>query len=334
MTREEAKQRIAELSSELHRHNHQYYVLSDPSISDFDFDIMLKELEKLEKEFPEFIENDSPTMRVGGAITKDFRQVVHQYPMLSLSNTYSQQEVQDFIDRIKKSIDEELEFVCELKYDGVAIGLRYLNGRLEQAVTRGDGVKGDEVTSNIKTIKSIPLRLHGSGYPDEFEMRGEVIMSHESFNYLNKNKIENGEQPFANPRNAASGSLKMQDSAEVAKRKLDCFLYNFYTANPPCDNHYDNLAAARKWGLQIPRFIAKCKAIEEISEFINYWDQHRTELPFDIDGVVIKVNSYRQQEELGFTAKSPRWAIAYKFKAERASTELISIDYQLGEPGQ
>jgi DNA ligase (NAD+) len=329
----EAKKKIEFLTSELNEHNYRYYVLSSPTISDYDFDMMLKELEKLEQEFPEFAADDSPTKRVGGDITKDFKQVVHQYPMMSLGNTYSQQELIDFDARVKKVIEEEVEYVCELKYDGVAIGLKYENGRLIQAVTRGDGIQGDDVTANVKTIKSIPLRLRGKTYPEKIEVRGEVMLPHESFNQMNKLREENGEAPFANPRNAASGSLKMQDSAEVAKHKLDCFLYFILGENLPFDNHYDSIAEARKWGLKIPNYLVKCKTIDEILEFINYWDKERINLPFDIDGVVIKVNSYKQQEELGFTAKSPRWAISYKFKAERVSTKLLSIDYQVGRTG-
>lgn len=332
MNKQEAKKRIESLSDELHQHNHNYYLLSKPTISDYEFDMKLKELEKLESDFPEFASPDSPTKRVGGEVTKEFRQVKHAYPMLSLGNTYSEEEIIDFVNRIKKIIDEEAEYICELKYDGVAIGLRYENGRLVQAVTRGDGEQGDDVTANVKTIKSIPLRLQGN-YPGVFEMRGEILMPHKSFERLNQAKLENDEAPFANPRNAASGSLKMQDSAAVAQRDLDCYLYALVGDELPFNTHYDNLAAARKWGLKVPDFIAKCKTTDDIIEFINYWDKARTKLGFDIDGVVIKVNSLAQQEELGYTAKSPRWAISYKFKAERVSTKLLSIDYQVGRTG-
>lgn len=333
MERLQAKKRIDELSDELHKHNYNYYINSAPTISDYDFDMKLKELEKLELDFPEFVSDDSPSKRVGGDITKDFKQVKHQYPMLSLGNTYSEEEIEDFILRIKKTIEEDVEYVCELKYDGVAIGLRYENGKLVQAVTRGDGVQGDEVTANVKTIQSIPLRLQGSDYPEVFEIRGEILMPHKSFENLNKAKVENGDAPFANPRNAASGSLKMQNSAEVAKRNLDCYLYFLQCDKPPYDNHFDNLSEARQWGLKVPEYMTKCRSSEEIFDFIKYWDKARHDLPFDIDGVVIKVNDFGQQDELGFTAKSPRWAISYKFKAEQVSTKLLSIDYQVGRTG-
>ncbi len=333
MDKAAVKTRIEELSKELHEHNHKYYVLSSPTISDYDFDMKLKELEKLEKEYPEFAADDSPTKRVGGDITKNFQQVKHRYPMMSLANTYSEQEIEDFITRIKKTISEGVEYVCELKYDGVAIGLWYKNGKLERAVTRGDGVQGDDVTTNVKTIKTIPLRLIGNHYPNDFEIRGEIMMSHKSFDKLNRSKIEKGETPFANPRNSASGSLKMQDSAEVAKRDLDCYLYFVLGENLPHNNHYDNLIEAAKWGLKVPDHVKLCKTTEAIFDFINHWDKARADLDFDIDGVVIKVNSYSQQDELGFTAKSPRWAIAYKFKAEQVSTTLLSIDYQVGRTG-
>jgi DNA ligase (NAD+) len=333
MTLAEAKKKIEQLTAELNEHNYRYYILSNPVILDYDFDMKLKELEKLEKEFPEFADESSPAKRVGGDITKEFQQVVHQYPMMSLGNTYSRQELADFDARVKKVIEEEVEYVCELKYDGVAIGLRYENGKLIQAVTRGDGVQGDDVTNNVRTIKSIPLKLRGNTYPDKFEIRGEVMLPHASFDKMNEAREENGETLYANPRNAASGSLKMQNSAEVAKRKLDCFLYAIMGDNLPYDNHYDNISEARKWGLKIPNYLVKCKTIDEIFEFIDYWNKERVNLPFDIDGVVIKVNSFDQQEELGYTAKSPRWAISYKFKAERVSTKLLSIDYQVGRTG-
>ncbi|MCD6112378.1 MAG: NAD-dependent DNA ligase LigA [Bacteroidales bacterium] len=328
-----AKKRIKELSNQIREHNYNYYQLSKPVISDYDFDMLLEELINLEKQYPEFVEPDSPTKRVGGGTTKEFKQVKHKYPMLSLSNTYSENELKDFIARINKIIDEEPEFVCELKYDGLSISLTYINGSLSKAVTRGDGVKGDDVTANVKTINTIPLKLRGSGFPDEFEIRGEIFMPKKGFEKINNERIEIGESPFANPRNAASGSLKMLNSSEVAKRPLDCALYYFLTENPPFDNHYDNLMNAKKWGFKISNYIVKCKNIDEILDFINYWNKKRDELPFDIDGIVIKVNSYRQQKELGYTAKSPRWAIAYKFKAERVSTRLISISYQVGRTG-
>lgn len=333
MTKEESKKRIDILTTELNEHNYNYYVNSAPTISDYEFDMLLKELENLEKAFPEFALPDSPTKRVGGEITKEFKQVVHLYPMLSLGNTYSEQELTEFTNRVKKTIGGDVEFVCELKYDGVAVGLRYENGRLMQAVTRGDGEKGDDVTANIKTIRSIPLKLRGSGFPETFEIRGEVMLPHSSFKKLNEAKTEIGEAPFANPRNAASGSLKMQDSRQVSERNLDCFLYFILGENLPYNNHYDSLTEARKWGFKIPMFMAKCRTNEDIFDFINYWDKERDNLPFDIDGVVVKVNDFGLQQELGFTAKSPRWAISYKFKAERVSTKLLSISYQVGRTG-
>jgi DNA ligase (NAD+) len=333
MTHDEARRQIETLSRELNEHNYKYYVLSQPVISDYDFDKKLKQLETLEKQFPDLTDPNSPTLRVGGQINKEFRQIRHRYPMLSLGNTYSREEVRDFIERIRKTIPDEVKYVCELKYDGVAIGLRYESGRLAMGVTRGDGETGDEVTDNVKTIRSVPLRLHGKGWPEELEIRGEVLMPHTSFEHLNRIKAENNEMPFANPRNAASGSLKMQDSAEVAKRRLTCMIYFVLGEELPHDNHYENLNAARQWGLNVSDHIALCKNIDEIFDYINHWDTTRTTLDFDIDGVVIKVNSYRQQQELGFTAKSPRWAIAYKFKAQRVATRLLSIDYQVGRTG-
>ena len=332
MDKEAAKSRIKELTDSLNDHNHKYYVLSRPVISDYDFDMLLDELAQLEKEFPEFALPDSPTKRVGGEITKEFKQVKHSIPMLSLANTYSEEEIKDFENRIIKTIGSQVDYVCELKYDGVSISLTYIDGKLVSAVTRGDGVEGDDVTTNIKTIKSIPLRLKGE-YPSEFVIRGEIFMPREGFARLNAERIENGEEPFANPRNATSGTIKTQDSAEVARRPLDCFLYFILGKNLPFGNHYDNLVRARDWGFKVPKYIAKCRNINEVMEFIHDWDSGRRELPFEIDGVVIKVNDYAQQEELGFTAKSPRWAIAYKFKAERVSTKLNSVTYQVGRTG-
>ena len=333
MTQEEAQARIKDLAEQIRRHNYNYYVLSKPVISDFEFDMLLEELIRIENEYPELTEPDSPSKRVGGEITKEFRQVIHKYPMLSLSNTYSEEEVRDFAERVHKMIGDDVEYVCELKFDGVAIGLTYQQGLLVQAVTRGDGVQGDDVTVNAKTIRSIPLRLHGSEFPDEFEMRGEIIMPRASFDRLNKERLEDGEEPFANPRNSASGSLKLMDSKEVAKRRLDCFLYNMPGGETSFQTHYESLMAARRWGFKISGYIARCKTIREIFEFISNMDVTRDEFPFNIDGIVIKVNSFRHQQELGFTAKSPRWAIAYKFKAERVSTRLLSIDYQVGRTG-
>lgn len=333
MDRIAARERIARLSEEIRYHNHQYYVLSRPSISDYDFDLLLEELIRLEKEFPEFLLPDSPTRHVGGDITKEFRQVKHRYPMMSLGNTYSEEEIRDFEDRIHKIIGEDVEYVCELKFDGVAIGLTYHDGVLVQAVTRGDGIQGDDVTTNIKTIRSIPLKLHGSGYPTDFEIRGEIIMPHASFETLNEQRVEIGEEPFANPRNAASGSIKMQNSSEVAKRKLDCYLYYLLGEDLPYPTHYERLMAARSWGFKVSDYAVKCRSIDDIFDYLNSWSESRKELPFDIDGVVIKVNSLKQQELLGFTAKSPRWAIAYKFKAERVATRLLSVDFQIGRTG-
>ena len=331
------KERIEQLTRELQEHNYNYYVLSKPTISDYEFDMLLKELHDLEKKYPQFADPNSPTKRVGGEITKSFETVFHKYPMLSLSNSYSIEEVEDFETRIKKLVDHDLEYVCELKYDGVAISLTYKHGELEKAVTRGDGIKGDNITTNVKTIKSIPLKLFGNDYPQEFEVRGEVFIPKEVFVQINKEREENQEQLFANPRNAASGTLKMQDSSVVAQRKLDCFLYSLNGENLPYSSHYENVLKSASWGLKVPdykrKFIAKCKNIAEIKEFIDYWDKERHKLEFDIDGVVIKINSYRQQQELGNTAKSPRWAIAYKFKAERVETILESISYQVGRTG-
>lgn len=333
MTFEKARDLVDQLTKELNEHNFRYYVLAQPLISDYDFDMKMKQLEQLEKQYPDLAFSDSPTQRVGGAITKEFKQVRHEYPMLSLGNTYSEQEIIDFVTRVKKLIPEKVEYVCELKYDGVAIGLRYENGRLVSGITRGDGEQGDDVTTNIKTIRSIPLRLRADGYPEKFEIRGEVMMTRDVFDQINEERVEIGEQPFANPRNAAAGSLKMQDSAEVAKRSLDCFLYYLVGDKLPINNHYDSLRECRRWGFKIPNYIAKCSSVEDIFDFIQYWNTARRDLNFDIDGVVIKVNSYEQQQALGFTAKSPRWAIAYKFEAESAATELLSIDYQVGRTG-
>ncbi len=332
MTREEAKNKIEKLSTEINEHNHRYYVLSQPSIADFDFDMLLAELIQLEKDFPEFKSPESPTQRVGGDITKEFRQITHKYPMLSLGNTYSEADITEFDQRVKKLLNDDFEYVCELKFDGVAIGLTYTDGILTQAVTRGDGSKGDDVTANVKTIKSIPLKLKGD-YPKNFEIRGEIFYPHAGFKKLNEERIDIGESAFANPRNAASGTLKMQDSSIVAKRPLDCFLYLMYGEKLPHQTHYENLLAAKNWGFKISNNIAICKNINEIFEFIHDWDHARENLPFDIDGAVIKVNSLQHQKQLGFTAKSPRWAISYKFKTERALTELLSIDYQVGRTG-
>lgn len=334
MNPEEIKARIQYLTDEINRHNYQYYVLSAPGISDYDFDMLLQELNNLEQQYPQFADANSPTQRVGGAVTKSFSQITHKIPFLSLGNTYSEDEIRDFDERVSKGLNgEPYEYVCELKYDGLAIGLTYENGQLKSAVTRGDGIAGDDVTNNIKTIKSIPLKLQGSGYPDVFEIRGEVYMPRESFYRLNEERTENEEAPFANPRNAASGSLKMQDPKEVSKRSLDCFLYHVSSDNAMFVDHYTNLMLARNWGFKVPLYMAKCKNVDEIFNFIHLWDSERDHLPFDIDGIVIKVNEIRQQQLLGSTAKFPRWAIAYKFKAQRVATKLHSIDFQVGRTG-
>lgn len=334
MNKEEAKVRIDELSKIIESHNYNYYILAQPTISDYDFDMLLNELISLEKQYPEFITADSPTQRVGGDITKEFQTVKHRYPMLSLSNSYNIEEVKDFITRIKKTIEEDVEFVCELKFDGISISLTYENGIFVKAVTRGDGTQGDDVTANVKTIRTIPLRLKGD-YPDFFEMRGEIIMPHSSFNAINAERADLGQQTFANPRNAAAGTIKLQDSKEVARRKLDQYCYFMMMDDDKMifKNHYESLMAARQWGFNVSNFMALCKSVEDIEDFINYWDEKRKELPFDIDGIVIKVNDFKQREILGFTAKSPRWAIAYKFKAEEAHTQLLSVDFQVGRHG-
>ena len=334
MDKEQIKNRIYQLREQLHHHNYQYYVLAQPEISDFEYDILLNELITLEKNNPEFSDSNSPTQRVGSDINKDFTQVVHKYPMLSLGNTYSVEEIIDFENRIKKLLpNEHVEYVCELKFDGVAIGLTYKNGQLIQAVTRGDGVQGDDVTNNVRTIKSIPLTLKGNNFPNEFEIRGEIFLPHSSFDKMNSEREALGEAQFANPRNAAAGTLKLQKSSVVAKRPLDCFLYFILGNKLPFNSHFENLQTAKQWGFKIPEHMKKCSTIDEISTFINFWDKERFNLPYDIDGIVIKVNSYQQQDELGFTAKTPRWAIAYKFKASQVSTKLLSVDYQVGRTG-
>jgi DNA ligase (NAD+) len=332
MSIDSIKVKIDKLRKDLNEHNHSYYVLSKPTISDFEYDMLMKELIELEDKYPEFTDNNSPSQRVGNDINTTFQQVIHKYPMLSLGNTYSLEELQDFDTRVRKLVTEDFEYVCELKYDGTSISLTYNNGTLDFAVTRGDGTKGDDVTSNVKTIKSIPLQLNGN-YPDEFEIRGEIFLPHEGFKKLNEERITNDEDPFANPRNAASGTLKMQNSSVVAKRPLDCFLYYMLGEDLPAEYHYKNLQEAKKWGFKIPDHIKICKDIDEVFNFINYWDKERHNLPFDIDGIVIKVDSLKLQKQLGFTAKSPRWAISYKFKAEQAETKLLSIDYQVGRTG-
>lgn len=333
MNKEEAKERIKKLREEIEEHNYKYYVLAQPTISDFEYDSLMNELIRLEEQFPDLRDEHSPSQRIGSDLNKEFTQAKHRYPMYSLANTYSPQEVTEFEQRIKKEITGPIEYVCELKYDGVAISLTYRNGRLEQAVTRGDGIQGDDVTDNVKTIKSIPLSLRKKDYPPEFVIRGEIIFSHQAFEQINNGKEKNGEAPFANPRNAAAGTLKLQNSAMVAKRPLDCFLYSLAGENLPYRYHYENLIKAKEWGFKISAQLQKCRNIDEIFDYINYWDRERENLPYDIDGVVIKLNSYDQQEELGYTAKSPRWAIAYKFKAEQVETQVLSVDFQVGRTG-
>ena len=329
----DAKEKIEKLTRQIHEHNYQYYVLDNPVISDYEFDMLLNELIAMEEEFPSLALPDSPTQRVGGQIIKQFKQVKHVNPMLSLANTYSEEELGSFDKRTKNALYiDEIEYVCELKYDGVAISLIYENGVLKQAITRGDGVQGDDVTVNVKTIPSIPLRLRGN-FPSRLEVRGEIIMPHDSFYSLNKEKEASGEQKFANPRNAASGSLKLQNSKEMAKRNLDCFLYFVYTDTPLYETHYESLSALKLWGFKVSPYPETCKNIQEVFAFIKKWDAKRKELPFDIDGVVIKVNKYSLHDLLGYTAKNPRWAIAYKYKAERVMTSLLEISYQVGRTG-
>ncbi len=326
--------RIQQLREELNEHNYNYYVLSAPTITDYEFDRLMTELQDLERIHPEAFDSNSPTQRVGSDISKEFQQVAHRYPMLSLGNTYSREEVSDFYQRVEKGLGgEPFEIVCELKFDGTSISLWYDQGRLVKAVTRGDGEKGDDVTDNVKTIRSIPLVLHGNGYPKSFEIRGEILMPWEVFDKLNEERAAAEETIFANPRNAASGTLKTQNSKEVAKRRLDSYLYYLLGDDLPADTHYENLQAAKKWGFKISDAMKVCKNVDEIFEFINYWDVERKNLPVATDGIVLKVNSIAQQEFLGYTAKSPRWAIAYKFQAERACTKLRSVSFQVGRTG-
>lgn len=326
-------ERILELRRQLHEHNHNYYVLSSPTISDFEFDALLRELQSLEEAHPEMYDATSPTLRVGSDISKGFTQVPHKYPMLSLGNTYSKSEVADFYERVKRLLNDDFEICCELKFDGSSISLTYKEGKLVQAVTRGDGEKGDDVTANVKTIRSIPLVLKGDSYPREFEIRGEILMPWAVFEELNQSREKQGETLFANPRNAASGTLKLMDSSEVAKRKLDAYLYYMLGEELPAEGHYENLMAAREWGFKISETTRKCHTLDEVFAFIDHFDQARKELPVATDGIVLKVNSLRQQKNLGYTAKSPRWAIAYKFQAERALTRLNEVTYQVGRTG-
>ena len=324
---------IQNLREELNLHNHNYYVLDNPTISDFEFDQKLKQLQELENQYPEFFDENSPTQRVGGTITKNFQTVVHDYRMYSLDNSYSVDDLKDWETRIQEVLGNvPLQYTCELKYDGASISITYENGKLKRAVTRGDGFQGDDVTNNIKTIKSVPLKLKGN-YPDRFDIRGEIILPLEGFEKMNQELIEIGETPYSNPRNTASGSLKLQDSTEVAKRPLECLLYFIVGNNLGISSQYESLEAARNWGFKVPKESKLANNLEEVFEYINYWDKHRHDLPYETDGVVIKVNSFQHQDELGYTAKSPRWAMAYKFKAEQVSTKLNSISYQVGRTG-
>ena len=326
------QQQIQSLRDELRQHNYNYYVLDNASVSDYDFDMKLKTLQELEDKHPEFYDASSPTLRVGGEITKNFETIVHEHRMYSLDNSYSKEDLLDWETRIKKLVDGDVKYTCELKYDGASISLTYENGTLLKAVTRGDGTQGDNVTANIKTIKSVPLKLKGD-YPEKFDIRGEIVLPFDGFNKMNAERIEIGEEPYRNPRNTASGSLKLQDSSEVAKRPLECLLYNLTGQKLGIETQFESLSKARAWGFKVPNASKLVNSIDEVLEFIAYWDIKRHELPYETDGVVIKVNSIFQQEELGYTAKAPRWAMAYKFKAEQVSTQLHSISYQVGRTG-
>ncbi|MDD2525789.1 MAG: NAD-dependent DNA ligase LigA [Bacteroidales bacterium] len=330
---ESVKERIDLLRKQLHEHNYKYYVLSAPDITDKAFDDMMRELQGLERTYPDYYDDNSPTLRVGNDINQNFKQIRHRYPMLSLGNTYSEGEVADFYERVRKTLNEPFEIVCELKYDGTSISLTYTNGALQYAVTRGDGEKGDDVTENVKTIRSIPLQLRGDDYPAEFEIRGEILMPWTVFEQLNKEREQQEEQLFANPRNAASGTLKSQNSSVVASRKLDAYFYYLLGEELPAEDHYSNMQALRKWGFKVSDATKRCQTLEEVFQFLNYWDKERNNLPVATDGVVLKVNSLRQQKNLGYTAKSPRWAIAYKFQAQRSLTRLHSVTYQVGRTG-
>jgi DNA ligase (NAD+) len=333
MKESEARETIEKLRREIEEHNHRYYVLNNPVISDFEYDLLLNVLDTLEKKFPSLITVESPTQRVGSDIKNEFRQYDHRYPMLSLGNTYNEDELRDFTDRVEKTAGVPVEYVCELKFDGASISLTYKNRVLLRALTRGDGTKGDDVTMNIRTIRSIPLRVKGENIPDEFIMRGEVLMPRAVFERLNNERIKSDLPAFANPRNAASGTLKLLDPRIVASRKLDCMFYFLLAEELPHETHFDNLMDAMNWGFRVSDNIRVCKGIEEVMSFINFWESERKKLPYDIDGVVIKVNSLALQEELGYTAKSPRWTIAYKYKAEQVLTKLLSVSYQVGRTG-
>jgi len=333
MKQSEARERVEKLKKELEDHNHNYYVLNSPSISDFEYDLLLNELDTLEKKFPELATDDSPTQRVGSDITREFRQHEHKYPMLSLGNTYGEDELREFNARIEKAAGVPVEYVCELKYDGASISITYRRGGLFRALTRGDGTRGDDVTLNIKTIKSIPSRVSGKNMPEEFVVRGEILMPRAVFDRINSERINEDFAPFANPRNAAAGTLKLLDPQIVASRGLDCMFYFLLADELPHETHYENMMEASLWGFSVPDSIRLCRDIEEVVSFINHWDFERKKLPFDIDGVVVKVNSLALQEELGFTAKSPRWAISYKYKAEQVTTKLLSVSFQVGRTG-
>lgn len=326
------KEQILQLRDQLNKHNYNYYVLDNPTISDYEFDLKLKQLIALEQQHPEYFDLNSPSQRVGGEVTKNFETLVHEHRMYSLDNSYSKEDLLDWETRIKKLVDGNLEFTCELKYDGASISLTYENGLFVKAVTRGDGVQGDNVTANVKTIKSVPLQLQGD-YPEKFDIRGEIVLPFEGFHKMNEERIEIGEEPYRNPRNTASGSLKLQDSSEVAKRPLECLLYSIVGNNLNIKTQFEGLEKARSWGFKVPQAAKLVHSIDGVLEFINYWDEHRHALPYETDGVVVKVNNLQQQEELGYTAKAPRWAIAYKFKAEQVSTRLNEITYQVGRTG-
>ena len=333
MNQNDARKRIDHLRLEIEEHNRLYYIETKPSLSDYEYDLLLGELDSLEKQFPQFTSADSPTNRVGSDLTREFKQVEHSYPMLSLGNTYNEEELRDFDKRVGKVIKDNYNYVCELKYDGASISITYREGLLSGVFTRGDGLRGDDVTINVKTIRSIPLRVKGINIPGEFVIRGEVFISRPGFDRMNRQREIEGDDPFANPRNAAAGTLKLLDPRVVATRPLDCFMYYLLGNQLPSGNHYENMTEARKWGFKVPQEMRLCNNIDAVIDYIKLWDKKRKELPYDIDGVVIKINSLEQQEDLGFTAKSPRWAIAYKFKAERSTTRLISVSFQIGRTG-
>ncbi len=326
------RQRIESLRDELRQHNHNYYILDNATISDYEFDIKLKELQALEEQHPEFFDANSPTQRVGGAVTKNFKTTVHDFRMYSLDNSYSKEDLLDWETRIKKMVDGDIEYTCELKYDGASMNLTYDNGKLLRAVTRGDGVQGDEVTANVKTINTVPLQLKGD-FPERFDIRGEIVLPITGFLKMNEERIANDEEPYRNPRNTASGSLKLQDSSETAKRPLECLLYSINGNSLKIETQFEGLEKARSWGFKVPKEAKLVNSIDAVLDYINYWDEHRHKLPYEIDGVVVKVNNLYQQDELGFTSKAPRWAMAYKFKAEQVSTLLKEITYQVGRTG-